>query len=252
MINANRPLAAGVNFADNYGAFGNEPGAAVTGQPFQSSVYSVELERPPSPQTRPGAMAAIPYVVQIAKTQATGAVVRNCVFEDSSGFFARCGDSPIFLTKLSTRGLNCLRPPSTLHANVLVPVIVSQCLSLSPSLSLSLCVCLCVVHTHARACTHAHCLVWCRWKSSHAIMENCSFRGNGYPIIEMQVLPSFFESPPHIRNVTVRSNSFGVGDADTSFQHNNKIPRPNKHGAWQKGWRYWPSHQTWCGASHVT
>eukprot|EP01047_Picozoa_sp_COSAG01_P074501 COSAG01_NODE_12470_length_1733_cov_1.798042_1_plen_135_part_10 len=60
----------------NYGAFGNEPGAAVTGQPFQSSVYSVELERPPPPQTRPGAMAAIPYVVQIAKTQAKGAVVR--------------------------------------------------------------------------------------------------------------------------------------------------------------------------------
>ena len=164
---------------------------------------------------------------------ATYPLTVDCVFEDSSGFFARCGDSPIFLTKLSTRGLNCLRSPSTLHANVLVPVIVSQCLSLPPSLSLSLCVCLCVVHTHARACTHAHRLVWCRWKSSHAIMENCSFRGNGYPIIEMQVLPSFFESPPHIRNVTVRSNSFGVGDADTSFQHNNKIP-PNKHGAWQK------------------
>ena len=36
-----------------------------------------------------GAMAAIPYVVQITKTRAKGAIVRNCVFEDSSGFFAR-------------------------------------------------------------------------------------------------------------------------------------------------------------------
>ena len=112
------------------GSFGNEPGAPVTGQPFQSSVYGVELAQAPPAQTRPGAMAAIPYVVQIAKTRcekrrpflshcsswacvgkpsyrldisegwtktspffvlcrAQGAVVRNNVFEDSSGFFAR-------------------------------------------------------------------------------------------------------------------------------------------------------------------
>jgi hypothetical protein len=51
------------------GSFGNEPGAPVTGQPFQSSVYGVELAQAPPAQTRPGAMAAIPYVVQIAKTR---------------------------------------------------------------------------------------------------------------------------------------------------------------------------------------
>ena len=42
-------------------------------------------------------------------------------------------------------------------------------------------------------------------------MENNIFRGNGFPIIEMQVLPSFYEGPPHTTNVTVRNNSFGVG-----------------------------------------
>ena len=44
-------------------------------------------------------------------------------------------------------------------------------------------------------------------------MENNIFRGNGFPIIEMQVLPSFYEGPPHTTNVTVRNNSFGVGKA---------------------------------------
>ena len=37
----------------NYGGFGGEPGAAVTGQGFQSSVYSVELQQPPPTQSRP-------------------------------------------------------------------------------------------------------------------------------------------------------------------------------------------------------
>jgi hypothetical protein len=85
-----------------------------------------------------GALEAIPYVVQIAKTRAKGAVVRGCVFEDSAGFFAR-------------------------------------------------------------------------WKSSSAVMESNVFRGNGFPIIEMQVLPSFYEGPPRTSNVTVTNNSFGVG-----------------------------------------
>ena len=65
-------------------------------------------------------------------------------------------------------------------------------------------------------------------------MENNIFRGNGFPIIEMQVLPSFYEGPPHTRNVTLRNNSFGVGDADSSFQKDHHIPA-NPHGAWQKG-----------------
>lgn len=134
----------------NYGGeFGHEPGAAAL-QVFQSSVYSVELAQPPPLQSRPGATDAISYVVQIAKTQAKGAVVRDCLFEDSSGFFAR-------------------------------------------------------------------------WKSSDAVMEDNVFRGNGYPIVEMQVLPSFYEGPPHTRNVTLRNNSFGVGGASGSFLKNEGV-----------------------------
>ena len=83
-------------------------------------------------------------MVQIAKTQVKGAVVRDCLFEDSTGFFAR-------------------------------------------------------------------------WKSSDAVMENNIFRGNGWPIVEMQTLPSFYEGPPLTRNVTLRNNSFGVGDANAGF-----------------------------------
>jgi hypothetical protein len=48
-------------------------------------------------------------------------------------------------------------------------------------------------------------------------MENNTFRGNGFPIIEMQVLPSFYEGPPHTTNVTVRNNSFGVGEASAKL-----------------------------------
>lgn len=95
---------------------------------------------------RQGALAEIPYVVQIAKTRAKGAVVRDCIFEDSAGFFAR-------------------------------------------------------------------------WKSSDARMENNVFRGNGFPIIEMQVLPSFYEGPPHTSNVTVVNNSFGVGTSKNFARH---------------------------------
>ena len=40
-----------------------------------------------------------------------------------------------------------------------------------------------------------------RWKSSHALMEGNVFRGNGFPIVEMQVLPAFYEGPPQVRNV---------------------------------------------------
>ena len=50
----------------------------------------------------------------------------------------------------------------------------------------------------------------------------------------MQVLPAFYEGPPHTRNVTLRNNSFGVGDANGGFQSKYKVPA-NPHGAWQKG-----------------
>ena len=49
-----------------------------------------------------------------------------------------------------------------------------------------------------------------RWKSSHALMENNVFRGNGFPIVEMQVLPAFYEGPPQVRNVVCWPSSQDV------------------------------------------
>ena len=74
--------------------------------PFESSVYSVVLETPPPVQTRPGAMAAgnVPYVVQIAKTQVEGMVVRDSLFEDSTGFFGRWKSSHALLENNTFRG----------------------------------------------------------------------------------------------------------------------------------------------------
>ena len=106
--------------------------------PFKSSVYSIELETPPPPQDRPGAMAAVPYVVQIAKTQAVGTVVRDSLFEDSTGFFGR-------------------------------------------------------------------------WKSSHSQLTNNTFRDTQTPMLEVQFLPSFFEGPIKVDNMTITNNSFEVG-----------------------------------------
>ena len=38
-------------------------------QRLRSSVYSLELSRPPPKQSRPGAMAALPYIVQVRTRQ---------------------------------------------------------------------------------------------------------------------------------------------------------------------------------------
>ncbi len=144
-------------------------GSGLTTQPiggWNSSVYSVELDTIPPPQTRPGAMSAIPYVVVLEKTATVGAVVRNSLFEDSLGFYGR-------------------------------------------------------------------------WKSSHSRLENNTFRGVGveqlqlqvrqldrtigidrkppgfasYPLAPVQFLPSYYEGPVAIENVTVLHNSFGVDPA---------------------------------------
>lgn len=112
--------------------------------PFLSSVYELDLERPPPPQKRPGAMAAVPYVVQIAKTQSAGAVVRNTLFEDSTGFFGR-------------------------------------------------------------------------WKSSHAVLHNNTFRSTITPMLELQFLPSFFEGPVKVDNISITNNSFEVGKANVTM-----------------------------------
>jgi hypothetical protein len=104
---------------------------------WNSSVYAVELEQPPPPQGRPGALKAIPYLVVLESTQATGAVVSDSLFEDSLGFYGR-------------------------------------------------------------------------WKSSHSRLENNTFRGVGDAKLQMQMLPSYYEGPIAVSNVTVLNNSFGV------------------------------------------
>ena len=60
-------------------------------QRWRSSVYEVSLDAatPLPPQPRPGAMAAVSYVLQIAKTQTRGARILNSLFEDSTAMFGR-------------------------------------------------------------------------------------------------------------------------------------------------------------------
>ena len=41
-------------------------------QRLRSSVYSLELSRPPPKQSRPGAMAALPYIVQVRSQNSIG------------------------------------------------------------------------------------------------------------------------------------------------------------------------------------
>lgn len=106
-------------------------------QRLRASVYEVELVAAPPVQNRPGAMAAVPYALQIAKTQTKGAIIKNSLFEDSAAFFGR-------------------------------------------------------------------------WKSSHSRLENSVFRGNGNPELEMQLLPTFYEGPIHIENITITNCSFEV------------------------------------------
>jgi hypothetical protein len=108
-------------------------------QRWRASVYEVALDAatPLPSQTRPGAMAAVSYVLQIAKTQTTGARVINSLFEDSTAFFGR-------------------------------------------------------------------------WKSSHSLLQNCTFRTNANPELEMQLIGSFYEGPITITNVTIKGNTFEV------------------------------------------
>ena len=103
------------------------------------------MKAAPPLQTRPGAMASVPYTVQIAKTQTKGAVVRDSLFEDSSAFFGR-------------------------------------------------------------------------WKSSNSRLENSIFRGNGQPELEIQLLPTFYEGPIRIENITITNCTFEVLDSRTRME----------------------------------
>ena len=88
------------------------------------------------------------YVLQIAKTQTAGAVVRNCTFHSSSGFYAR-------------------------------------------------------------------------WKSSHSVLEGNEWldtpKHDG-GTFELQMLPSYFEGPSHISNVSILNNVFQTSKADATIE----------------------------------
>ena len=87
-------------------------------------------------------------MLQIAKTQTVGAVVRNCTFHSSSGFYAR-------------------------------------------------------------------------WKSSDSVLEGNEWldapKHDG-GTFELQMLPSYFEGPSHISNVSIRNNVFQTSNADATIE----------------------------------
>ena len=112
-------------------------------QHFANSVYEVELTAPP-PVIKGQSGALLKYVLQIAKTQNAGAIVRNSTFHSSTGFFAR-------------------------------------------------------------------------WKSSDSILEGNQWLDSGQGVFEMQMLPSYFEGPSHLRNITIRDNVFQTTSPGTSI-----------------------------------
>lgn len=56
-----------------------------------------------------------------------------------------------------------------------------------------------------------------RWKSSHSVIENCTFRGSAQNVLELQMLPSHYEAPITITNVTIVGNTFEVDVKNASF-----------------------------------
>ena len=55
-----------------------------------------------------------------------------------------------------------------------------------------------------------------RWKSSNSRIENNTFRGSRSKVLELQMLPSHYESPITISNITIVGNTFEVS-AKTSI-----------------------------------
>ena len=49
-----------------------------------------------------------------------------------------------------------------------------------------------------------------RWKSSNSRIENCTFRGSAEQVLELQMLPSHYEAPITISNITIVGNTFEV------------------------------------------
>jgi len=50
-----------------------------------------------------------------------------------------------------------------------------------------------------------------RFKSSNARIEGNNFTYNGNEVLELGMLPTYYEGPVGLRNVTVAGNTFGCG-----------------------------------------
>ena len=55
------------------------------------------------------------------------------------------------------------------------------------------------------------------WKSSNSRIENCTSRGSAQNVVELQMLPSHYEAPIMISNVTIAGNTFEVDVKNASF-----------------------------------
>eukprot|EP01047_Picozoa_sp_COSAG01_P008036 COSAG01_NODE_311_length_19072_cov_73.511727_24_plen_445_part_00 len=113
-------------------------------QHFANSVYEVELTA--SPPKAASNATILKYVLQIQKTQNAGAVVRNCSFHTSTGFFAR-------------------------------------------------------------------------WKSSNSVLEGNTWLDTRGQNLEIQMLPSYFEGPSHISNISINNNVFQMSDPSATMEN---------------------------------
>lgn len=59
---------------------------------------------------------------------------------------------------------------------------------------------------------------YARWKSSHSILEGNEWLDDAQGVFELQMLPSYFEGPSHIRNVTIKDNVFQVANPDATIE----------------------------------
>jgi hypothetical protein len=107
---------------------------------FRSTVFQIVLSQAPPAVSNPS--LAVPYMVEMEKTRAAGAVIRNSNFSFSTGFFGR-------------------------------------------------------------------------FKSSDALIEGNRFTRNGNDELEASMLPSFYEGPVGLRNVSIVNNTFGCASKKT-------------------------------------
>ena len=59
---------------------------------------------------------------------------------------------------------------------------------------------------------------YARWKSSHSILEGNTWLDDQQGVFELQMLPSYFEGPSHLSNVTIRDNVFQSARPDATIE----------------------------------